>query len=388
MLILRKNNTPKPCLANAITALSEAPEWKGTIWFDAFHLPTTPRGLALWPELPPHQWSTTHDIRTAEWLQRHGIFVSPFVAGQAVEAIAHKQKFHPVLDYLDRCPWDHVPRLDAWAIDYLGAEDTPYVRAVGARWMLSAIARVQNPGCKADCALVLEGKQGTIKSTALKTLAAPWFADELAEIGSKDAALQLAGKWIIELGELDNIARPDVSRIKSFMSRECDWYRPPYERRAIDQPRQCVFAGTVNHKEYLRDETGGRRFWPIVCSLINIEGLAASRDQLWAEARHRYFKGECWWLDTAELVGDAEEQQEARYQHDAWEPLVTEYISSRSSVSVGEILKHKLGIPVDKWNQIDQNRVARCLRLIKWERKQVRAAGSTQRMWLYFRPER
>jgi predicted P-loop ATPase len=279
-------------------------------------------------------WTNTHDVLTADWLQHEEIAVSPDVAGQAVEAVARERRFHPVLDYLARCRWDGELRLDLWAVRFLGAEDTPFVRTVSRRWMISAVARVTEPGCKADCALILEGPQGLLKSTALKTLAQPWFTDEIADLGTKDAAMQLAGAWIVELAELDSIARGGVSRIKAFMSRTTERFRPPYGRRVVEQPRQCVFAGTVNDNEYLRDETGGRRWWPIGCSSIDIDGLAATRHQLWAEARDCYTAGEAWWLDTPELNCCAAEEQNARYRADPWQEPVAGHVASLPSVSI------------------------------------------------------
>ena len=144
-------------------------------------------------------------------------------------------RVHPVRDYLDALRWDGVPRLEHWTITYLGAEDTPLNRAFGSRWMISAVARIMQPGAKADHMLILEGPQGAKKSSALKALAgADWFTDELAEIGSKDAAQQMRGIWIIEIAELDAISRAEVSRIKAFLTRTTDRYRPPYERYIVD----------------------------------------------------------------------------------------------------------------------------------------------------------
>ena len=175
--------------------------------------------------------------------------------------------------YLQGLLWDGVERLDRWLSTYLGAEDTDYSRAVGSRWLISAVARIFQPGAKADCCLILEGPQGIRKSTALRTIAGEYFTDELADLGSKDAAMQTRGVWIIELSELDNLSHAEVARIKAFMSRTTDRFRPPYGMRLVESPRQCVFAGTVNHGTYLRDETGGRRFWPVVCGRIDVEGL-------------------------------------------------------------------------------------------------------------------
>ena len=148
--------------------------------------------------------------------------------------------------------------MDRWLSTYLGADDTEYSRAVGSRWLISAVARIFRPGAKADCCLILEGPQGIRKSTALRTVAGEYFTDELADLGSKDAAMQTRGVWIIELSELDNLSHAEVARIKAFMSRTTDRFRPPYGMRLVESPRQCVFAGTVNHGTYLRDETGGQ----------------------------------------------------------------------------------------------------------------------------------
>jgi predicted P-loop ATPase len=192
--------------------------------------------------------------------------------------------------------------------------------------------------------------------------------------------MQLAGAWIIELAELDSISRAEVSRIKAFMSRTTDRFRPPYGRRVVEQPRQCVFAGTANDNEYLRDETGGRRWWPIGCSSIDIDGLAAARDQLWAEARDRYAAAEPWWLETDELNCCAAEEQDARYRADPWRPRIREFIGDKASVSVPEVLSG-LGLAIKDQTQIHANRVAACLKSLGWRRKQMRIPGD--REWRY-----
>jgi predicted P-loop ATPase len=277
--------------------------------FNEFGLGTVVLKPAPWGVVPKGEWTDHEDRLAAEWLQRQGILVSVDAAGQAVQTAARDHPFHPVRTYLDGLHWDGIERVEGWLTSYLGAEDTEYSRAVGTRWLISAVARVFRPGAKADCCLILEGPQGIRKSTALRTIAGEYFTDELADLGSKDAAMQTRGVWIIELSELDNLGHAEVARIKAFMSRTTDRFRPPYGMRLIESPRQCVFAGTVNHGTYLRDETGGRRFWPAICGCIHVDALARDRDQLWAEAKVRFESGSVWWLETPELVQLAAEHR-------------------------------------------------------------------------------
>jgi predicted P-loop ATPase len=205
-LLRNSEGAARAVLANAIHALRQAPEWQGVLWHNEFATATVARrpppwadGTMDWGDTP---WWDRDDYLVAEWLQHHGILVPASVAGQAVETVARDRTFHPVRDYLTALHWDGRPRLDAWLISYLGAPDIPYVRAIGPRWLMSAVARVFIPGAKADCALILEGPQGIRKSTALSVIAQPWFTDRLSDLGSKDAAMETNGVWIIEIAEL------------------------------------------------------------------------------------------------------------------------------------------------------------------------------------------
>jgi predicted P-loop ATPase len=286
---------------------------------------------------------------------------------------------------LESIAWDGINRLDTWLTTYLGVEDSNYARAVGARWLISAVARIYRPGVKADCCLILEGPQGSKKSTALKTLAGPYFTDELADLGTKDSVLQTQGVWIIELSELDSLSRAEVGRIKAFMSRTTDRFRPPYGKRLIECPRQCVFAGSVNHSSYLRDDSGGRRFWPVACGRIDIDRFARDRDQLWAEAKARFERGCVWWLETTELIGMASLEQADRYEGDPWEEVIGHWAEDRRSVSIGEVLTRCLDKPQALWTQVDKNRVARCFRALGWERYRERQGARLE--WRYRRIE-
>ena len=368
-LLLNLNGTVKPALANAITALRSAPEWNGVLAFNEFAHFTVLQKPALWME-PDAQfaadWTPNHDTLTTEWLHHQGIFVSVDVTGQAIEAVAREHPFHPVRAYLKELTWDGKQRLQTWLSEYLGADQSPYAAAVGSRWMISAVARIFEPGCKADCCLILEGEQGIRKSTALRVLTQPWFTDEIAE--------------------LDSLSRSDVGKIKAFMSRMTDRFRPPYGKRPIESPRQCVFAGSVNHGTYLRDETGGRRFWPVECKapVIDVEALADVRDQLWAEATSLYFDGKSWWLDSVELNREAAEEQADRYEGDPWDELIVAWVEERDSVSIPDVLMFCLEKKKDMWSQWDRNRVARCLRASGWVR--FKAGPRRAREWRYRRP--
>jgi predicted P-loop ATPase/DNA primase len=390
LLLLNLNCTVQPLLANAITAFRHAPEWRGALAHNEFAHTTVLQKPAPWmkpdTELPA-EWSPNDDILATEWLHHQGISVSSDVTGQAVEAVSHERPFHPVKAYLEGLEWDGTHRLESWLADYLGADPSPYVAAVGSRWMISAVARVFEPGCKADCCLIFEGEQGIKKSTALRVLAQPWFTDEIADLGSKDAALQTRGVWVIEIAELESLSRSDVGKIKAFMSRATDRFRPPYGKRLIDSPRQCVFAGSVNHGTYLRDETGGRRFWPVACRapVIDVDGLAACRDQLWAEATALYFDGKPWWLDSVALNRQAAEEQADRYEGDPWDELILAWAAGRESVTIADVLNFCLEKKKDLWTHMDKMRIARTLRANRWLRFNAGPRGA--REWRYRRPE-
>jgi predicted P-loop ATPase len=178
------------------------------------------------------------------------------------------------------------------------------------------------------------------------------------------------------------MTKGESSRIKAFMSRQVDRIRLPYGRRVIEVPRECVFAGTVNHDTYLKDETGGRRFWPIRCAVINIAALRRDRDQLWAEARVRFEQGEKWWLDCPKLNAAAAAEQRDRYDADPWQPLVGEWIDGREYTTIEQILTSCLNKPTQNWTQSDKNRVARSLKALNWERYQKRTEDGT-REWRY-----
>ena len=381
----------KGSLANAITVLRDAPVWAGVLALNELSLATVTRRATPWGKTGI--WSDVDDIRTADWLQRNGIEVNPRTAGEAVNAVAEENKFHPVREYLSALKWDGEKRIDAWLTKYLGVAGTEFARAVGARWLISGVARIFEPGCQADYTLLLVGDQGIQKSKALRTLAVrdEWFTDHISDLRNKDARVELLGKWIIELSELASVRRSDMESVKSFLTAVIDHFRPPYGRRAIDAPRMNVFAASVNEETPLEDETGGRRFWPVDCGAIDVAALERDRDQLWAEAVVRYKAGDPWWLETAELNALASEEQDDRYEEGPWDDVIlawlkspeqrsepngvpiTPFDSSRDAVTATDILIHAVGKDVKNISRNDRIQVVRCLRHNSWRRIRKRA---------------
>lgn len=234
-LLVTPTHSPKASIANALIALRGAPEWEGVLAYDEFELTT----VALLP--PPWQrrtnnwrplrWGDREDVFTTEWLHHQKIGVPVNETARAVEAVAKDATFHPVRDYLGGLQWDHIKRIDNFAASHFGAEATPYHAAVARCMFVAAVARIMEPGCKADHVPILEGPQGALKSTAIEKLFSPWFTDDLAELGTKDAAMQARGAWGIEIAELSSMTRGEVERVKAFITRRVDRFRPSYGRR-------------------------------------------------------------------------------------------------------------------------------------------------------------
>lgn len=377
--------------ANIARILQYDPAWQGVLGWDEFSL----KIVKLKP--PPFQvsgvgeWTDRDDSKTAIWVSDVYKFrPATSMVAESVGVASELNSYHPVQQYLNSLDWDGTPRVKTWLVRYLGANDDPYARLVGGCWLIGAVARMLRPGCKMDNVLILEGGQGKGKSTALSILGGEWFTDTPFELGSKDGFLAMRGKWIIELSELDTFNRAESTKAKHFFAASVDTYREPYGRRTFDVARQCLFAGTTNGDEYLKDDSGNRRYWPIRTWGINHDALTGCRDQLWAEAVHLFKTGELWWFEHGiDYVGD---EQDKRFVTDAWEELVTRYVDEKARqqtprsqqpfcISVAEVLTDCLSIPVGKWTRADQMRVSSVLKRLGMIRKQF--VVDEQRIWAY-----
>lgn len=390
---LKRNKAMKPTatLHNLTLVLSLDPRWDGVIAHNQFANRIVTRRTPPWEDHIKSkgatyinaEWTDADDMRLAVWMETHwGISASTDLCSQAATLISMTNSFHPVREYLNGLVWDEIPRASNWMQTYLGAEQKEYTSAVGIKFLVSMIARVMKPGCKADCLPIFEGEQGLKKSTAMRIISKGWFTDQLSDISNKDAALELQGVWLVELSEFDYLVKHEVSALKAFFARQEDRFRLPYARRVERVPRQCVFAGTTNEDDYLRDSSGARRYWPIKLGHqkgIDIVGLERDMDELWAEALHLYNTGERWWLD-GDVLNAAKEEQDSRYMMDAWENRIAEFIVDKKWVEVGDVLKECLDIPVGQWKRSDEMRVATALKHMGWVRSRE---GSGRRRWGY-----
>jgi hypothetical protein len=305
---------------------------------------------------------------------------------ESLASCAQTNSFHPVVGWLKSLEWDGVERLDRWLPSYMGAEDTEYTRAVGKKLLLAAISRVMRPGCKFDHVAIFEGSQGIGKSTAIRILSEPWFCDSLGDITNKDVIQQMQGAWFIEIGELAAMDRATMNAFKDFVTRQEDKARLAYQRLAKKFPRQCVFVGTTNDEEYLKDLTGNRRFWPVEIEKngkIEHEALALDKDMLWAEAFHIYKQGDVnLWLDDQKVREQQEQVAHSKLVSDPWDELIKNYVEkykkdSDTKLKKGDMLRFEvthiwanaLGKAPSSMNKVDQMRVAGSLKRLGFFRK-------------------
>ena len=348
---------PKKTTDNVIIILENDPLLKGRLRFDEFSNRVQVVGTFPWERLPSvagrpcpafgeaAQTSCLHEYEVRSWTDnddagiRHYLEKAHGITGvnkilDACSLVCHRHTVSAVKDWLNALPaWDGVPRLDTLFVDYLGAEDTEYVRAVARKSFAAAVARAMQPGVKYDTMPILAGPQGIGKSTLLRVMGGAWFSDSLNTFEGKDAYELIQGSWILELGELNGLTKAEMNVVKQFLSKLADIFREPYGRRTAEHPRRCVFFGTTNEAEFLRDKTGNRRFWPVDCgknapTKSVFTQLAEEVPQIWAEALLAWKNGE-----KLYLVGEAEKAalraQEEHSEHNAKEGVIREFLERK-----------------------------------------------------------
>ena len=329
----KRSTVVKNTLRNLLLILNNDEKLKGIV-FNQLSDGMEIKGAVPW-EHPGRFWRDADDAQLISYIDlTYGTF-SMRNYNIAVTKAADDRSYHPVREFLDALPeWDKVPRVDTLLIDYLGADDTPYVRAVTRKTLCGAVCRVLSPGCKFDTMLVLNGPQGVGKSTLISRLAGDWFSDSLNLSDTKDktAAEKLQGYWIMEIGELAGLKKAEVETLRSFLSRQNDIYRASFGKRATPHLRQCVFFGTTNaEKGYLRDTTGNRRFWPVKTpgGSRKHSWELSSEDirQIWAEVLVYVKAGERLYLD-GKMEDTAKSEQREAMESDEREGLVREYLDT------------------------------------------------------------
>lgn len=389
MLALRKAGKgkeapliPENTALNCFIILSNDSRWKGRVRWNDFagrlevHVPDEEpdpdRAIDVSATMVVHWMEEVYHLRTTE--ER---------VGRALNVVADLDRYSPVKDYLSSLVWDGTPRLDRLMAHYFRADDTALTSALGRCWMISAVARAMQPGCKVDTTLILCGSQGSGKSTAARILASPaWFSDSLLDIHSKDLFEVIHGTWIYELAELDAFNRGEWPKIKAILSSPADRYRRPYGKGSELRRRSVVFIGTTNRDDFLGDSTGSRRFWPVRVGQSRLDELQSDRDQLWAEATAAYARGEAWHLDAAHADALAEHNAGFETPH-PWQDLIIDWLRQhpgRTEFRMIDLLTEAIG-DRSRSSVMDGMTCGGILRRLGYEPRQATIGGVRAQWW-------
>lgn len=365
--------------ATVMEVIRASSEWEGVLVYnemsdDCLLMLPVPGTKTPKTTFRPRPLGDDDFVHALSWFNRNGFpRAKKEIIVDCIEAVAKETVLSPIRHYLEKLEgkgtWDHTKRLPRLFQQYFGTvedagapdTDTEYLAAIAVKFMIAAVARMMNPGCKVDTMLVLEGAQGVGKSSAARILAGTaYFSDNLPSLNTKDASDHIRGKWIIELGELSAMQKSEIESTKAFISRQEEKFRPAYRRKEIVYKRRCVFIGTTNQDKYLRDETGNRRFWPVSVGKINLEALTRDRDLLWAEAVHRYRAGEKWHLTAAQRQLATKVQRD-RVDVDVWQSELAIALEGVSEVAIRDAAC-RLGLTIENLKVPDQNRIKTALK--------------------------
>lgn len=357
-LALDAEGQPRNCMSNVMAILESDGTWDGVLGYDLLAYRTAILKPPPFPvKAESNAWHDTYTTLLRRWIMQNYEFeASKEATDAAVDAVSQQRSFHPVRDYLLALAWDGTPRIDRFWSAYLDAPNDEWHTCIGAKFLIGCVARAMQvrgernkfEAVKLDTCPVLEGAQGIKKSTAIRVLAGgdEFFSDTHLPIGNKDAIQQLDGIWIYEVADMSGISKASIESVKAFLSSKVDNIRRSYATRSQKEPRQSAFTATTNDEAYLTDTTGNRRFWPVKCGAIDVEGIRRDRDQLWAEAVSRFQAGERWWLEGDEHTLARVEQAE-RLQEDPWIETVAKWLARQpqgfEGFTIGDVLDELLG---------------------------------------------
>jgi predicted P-loop ATPase len=398
---------PESTTHNAILVLENDEHLSALFSLDEFSNVVRLLREPCWEGAERDEFTDQDGTELAAWLgdpMRYRLNLKKELVMDCAEALARRRKHHPVREYLNGLKWDKKDRIGSLFPRLFGAADSDYTHHAARCWLVSAVARilwvdhvVRHNGAQVDFMLVLEGEQGHGKTSAVRELfGAQWYAEAMESPCGKDFYQSLRGRWCVEIGEMDSFSKADVTKVKQAITSRFDTYRPSYGRVSRSFRRECVFVGTTNENEYLRDATGARRFLPVKVGRVDILGIVAERDQLWAEAVQLFNDGFAWW----ELPAAAVDEQEARYMGDAWEDVIGKWLRGEYDPSaypkdltymptscgvrdceIHEVLRYALGLDASRWDVSAQKRAGHALRRLGWERRRGMTGGKRRYVW-------
>jgi predicted P-loop ATPase len=374
-VLFKKSGQPIINVDSVGRVLDASPEYQTSIWYDTFH-----NKVMIDDNSQVRFYEDVDLVRILRVLQ--GKYYLHTLTKQTLEdavldTVRNRAKSEP-REWLKTLSWDGCNRVSEFFATHMGVNNNAYSQCVSENFWVSMIARICKPGCKVDNMIVLEGAQGSLKSSALHAIGGKWFGELNERPDSKDFALSFNGKLLLEIAELDSFRRAENTTIKRIITTQTDRLRPPYGRNVIDFPRSCIFAGTTNEFEYLQDTTGGRRFWPLRIGKIDLDLIHMNREQLFAEAKHLYDHGSKWWVVPKEALVE----QSDRTQMDPWVDMISDYCLGKPEVSTTDILLNALDFDASRVRLSDEHRVGRAMRLLGYEKKQVRVGQTRNKLWV------
>lgn len=384
-----KNGFPvlENCLNNIAEILTHDPSWVGVLSYDEFL-----NRIVVIGETPfkrrTKRWIDADSLEVVSWIERnYSIRPKVEITTNAILLVANRQATNCQTAYLDSLESHDKEILDSFLVEHFGCDDNAYTRAIFSKWMIGLVARAYDPGCKFDTALILEGGQGLKKSRFFEQLCPnlEWFIDGLSDFGSKAQAEEVEGKWVVEIAELSGFAKADIEKIKSFVTRKAENYRPAYGRFNVHSPRRFALGGTINPGAtgYLKDDEN-RRFWPVACKKRGQEITPELRDMLMSEARDRYKNGEKFWIEESEVEALFRQEQDKRREVDPWQEKIEESLIAQVETSTQEILQTVIHLDLAKRTSSDERRVGSILKRIGWVKKRPTIGG--RRVWRYYSP--